>query len=198
MFIERKKDFIKAALLGLMLAIFGYWPAFLAFGGKYPVWPIFFILPVFSAVGIYFAIFAGKYVPVIFQIAKFGAVGVLNTLIDFSILNFLVYVFGIYGGWQVGIFNMASFSIAVANSYFWNKYWTFEHKEKAQTKEFAQFLTVSIVGILINSGIIYVLTTWIPPLFGMSPALWLNSAKIAATLASLVLNFVGYKYIVFK
>lgn len=142
--------------------------------------------------------FVKKYVPLFFQIAKFGIIGVLNTAIDFAVLNFLAYFFNTYAGWQTFLFNSVSFSAAATNSYFWNKHWTFKSQTEAKPKEFFQFFAVSAGGILINGGIIYFLTTFVNPFFNLPPALWLNAAKIAATLASLVWNFVGYKYVVFK
>jgi putative flippase GtrA len=91
--------------------------------------------------------------------------------------------------------------INTGNSYLWNKYWTFK-KEGSETgqiaREFSQFLAISIVGILLNSGIVYAITTLVSPLFGLSSALLANFAKVLATVVSMVWNFAGYKFFVFK
>jgi putative flippase GtrA len=135
------------------------------------------------------------------QIIRFVVVGFINTGIDFGVLNLLMFLTGIYGGRWIILLNSISFTVAVINSYLWNKYWTFK-KEGSETgqiaREFSQFLAISIVGILLNSGIVYAITTLVSPLFGLSSALWANFAKVLATVVSMVWNFAGYKFFVFK
>ncbi len=133
------------------------------------------------------------------QFSKFILVGGINTGIDFAVFNALIYVTGITGGYQLAIINLFSFSVAVVNSYFMNKYWTFQDitKNREETK-FAQFIAVSLVGAGINSGIVAVFTSVFPAVFGLSPQLWANVGKLLATGASLVWNFIGYKLFVFR
>ena len=132
------------------------------------------------------------------QFSKFVVIGFINTALDFAILNLLMWWTGIYSGSWIILLNIVSFSIAVFNSYFWNKYWTFRDKDKIGAKEFFQFIVVTLGGLVINSGIVYIITTLISPLFGLSPELWANLAKGAATGVSLIWNFIGYKFFVFK
>ncbi len=136
------------------------------------------------------------------QFSKFVVIGLMNTAIDFSILNLLMWQTGIYKGKWIILLNAIAFTVAVINSYFWNKYWTFRAKEADEpgeiAKEFSQFIVVTLIGLAINSGIVYGVTTFIPPFFGLSLELWANLAKAAATGLSLIWNFIGYKFIVFK
>lgn len=135
----------------------------------------------------------------IIQILKFGIVGISNTVVDFAILNLLFWVFKIYSGSWIILFNIISFSMAVLNSYIWNKYWTFKAKEKKEAKQqFSKFLFISVIGAVINSGIVYGVSTFIDPLFDLSSGLWANIAKILATGFALVWNFIGYKFWAFK
>lgn len=133
------------------------------------------------------------------QFSKFILVGGINTGIDFAVFNALIYATGITGGYQLAIINLFSFSVAVVNSYFMNKYWTFQDitKNREETK-FAQFIAVSLVGAGINSGIVAAFTSIFPPILGLSPQLWANVGKLIATGASLVWNFIGYKLFVFR
>lgn len=64
--------------------------------------------------------------------------------------------------------------------------------------ELGLFVVVSVVGILINSGIVAGGTAVFPPQFGLNQELWTNLVKAAATAISLVWNFVGYKLLVFR
>lgn len=139
--------------------------------------------------------FLGKKIPILWQLAKFGLVGVLNTAIDFGILNYLSVFAGVTSGVGLIPIKAVSFSIALVNSYFWNKGWVFEGKKKANPVSFA---IVSALGIVINVGTVYVLTTAIGAPGNMSPSLWLNIANVGATALSMVWNYLGYKLVVFK
>lgn len=133
------------------------------------------------------------------QFGKFFIVGILNTGLDFGILNFLMWMTNAYEGQLIVIFNTISFVVAVINSYLLNKYWTFGDKAgSGATTQFAKFLTVSIIGWVLNTGIVYSVTTLVSPIFGLSPALWANFAKAMATGVVLAWNFAGYKLFVFK
>ncbi len=133
------------------------------------------------------------------QFGKFFIVGLLNTGLDFAILNFLMWMTNTYEGQSIVYFNTISFSIAVLNSYFLNKYWTFGDSSKAQApQQFAKFFGVSAIGWGLNTGIMYSVTTLISPILGLSPALWANFAKLMATGVVLAWNFAGYKLFVFK
>lgn len=133
------------------------------------------------------------------QFGKFFIVGILNTGLDFAVLNFLMWMTQTYKGTSIVIFGTISFSVAVTNSYFLNKYWTFGDQSKAQApQQFIKFLSVSIGGLILNNSIIYFITTLVNPIFGLSPVLWANFAKVVATGVVLAWNFAGYKLFVFK
>lgn len=140
-----------------------------------------------------------KKYPIIPQFAKFVVIGVVNTGVDFLILNLEMLATGISSGPYMLAQNAISFSIATINSYFLNKYWTFQDKSRSdKAKKFSQFLAVSVVGIVINSSIVFLITTYVPPMFGTTSVLWANLAKVAATGISLIWNFTGYKFWVFR
>lgn len=133
------------------------------------------------------------------QFSKFFVVGILNTGIDFAILNFLMWITKTYEGSPVIVFNTISFSVAVVNSYILNKYWTFEDKSSTKAPvQFAKFFTVAVVGWGLNTGILYFITSLIHPVFGLSAVTWANLAKAIATGIVLIWNFIGYKFLVFK
>jgi putative flippase GtrA len=133
----------------------------------------------------------------IFQFAKFALTGFMNTVLDAGILNLLSYLTGIYSGTWIVVLNSISFIIAVTNSYFWNKHWTFARADSAKAVEFLEFIGVGLVGLLLSNGIVYAVTTYVPT-DGLSPALVENLAKIVATAVVLFWNFAGFKFFVFK
>lgn len=163
------------------------------------VWLVIFVLPILALIGLYVAYLIGEKIRVIYQIAKFTLVGFSNVAIDFGVLNLLMYLTNIYGGERIILLNVMAFVVAVINSFFWNKFWTFGAKESnGGGKEFLQFIIIAAIGAVINTGIVYGLTTYISPSFGLDLKLWANFAKVLATFVSLAWNFTGYKFLVFK
>ena len=130
------------------------------------------------------------------RVIRFGAVGGVNTLIDFGILNLLMWMTEITGGSGLLLCNVVAFVVASLNSYLMNKEWTFEEEAKGSPGQYALFLAFSTGGLAINSGVLYLLTAF-PLVETSSPILWANGAKAGATAASMVWNFLTYRRFVF-
>lgn len=157
------------------------------------------IVPIAAAACLYIASLIGKKVPVVFQAGKFVTVGISNTLIDWGVLNLQILLTGITAGLFYPVFKGVSFLIAIINSFLWNKFWTFKKGETEKAgKEFLQFLIVSGVGLGINVGIASLAVNVIGPQAGISPKVWATVGALIATMFSMVWNFLGYKFIVFK
>src|SRR3989344_9645258 len=145
----------------------------------------------------------GRKFVTLFQGAKFLLVGGLNTFMDLGVLNLLIAASGITAGIGFSVFKGFSFLIAVANSYLWNKYWTFRGKTMEQDfveqgKEFAQFLVVSGIGFFLNVGSASLVVNFINPQFGLSERAWPTVGALVGTLVVMTWNFLGYKLIVFR
>lgn len=160
-----------------------------------PTYYIYVGYTVVATLGMVVMGFLGKKLPVLWQLSKFGLVGVLNTAIDFGILNFLSVYTGTTSGVGLIPIKAASFSIALVNSYFWNKGWVFEGKKGANP---VSFVIVSVIGIFINVGTVIVLTTIVKSPGNIPDELWLNIANVVATGFSMVWNYLGYRLVVFK
>lgn len=153
---------------------------------------------VFAVFALWVASLLGRWIPVLLQFAKFGAVGALNTLLDLGILNALIFFSGIAVGYQYSIFKAISFIIASGNSYLWNKYWTFNVSKNANIKEVGHFFIITLIGFGVNVGVASLVVNVIGPLGDISPERWANIGAMVAVAMSLVWNFVGYKFFVFK
>ncbi len=154
---------------------------------------------------------------IIEQAAKFGIVGALNTVIDFLTLNILVYssfvfVLTIFGQ-KFLIANVISVFIAMINSFIFNKFWVFRGGEGGLYFQIAKFLIITIVGMFIVHQIIFNFLYYnlnflfdgffeAARYFGLAflsrNFIALNLSKITAVAGSLVWNFIGYKFLVFK
>ena len=194
------KDFLLVSLIGFLVG----WlilPVAANFGFKITILFIFcsvigFVLlaPLVLAV-IYFL---GHLWPVLRQFGRFAAVGTLNTLINLGILNLLIYLTGIARGFYYTLFVALAFLAAVINSYFWNKFWSFQSQTSIHLSEFFHFFLVTLIGLIINDGLASFLVNIVGPLGGFNPIIWANLAAFMGVAASFLWNFFGYRYFIFK
>ena len=155
--------------------------------------------PLLCTAGLVIAHFLSKTISVAYQFAKFMLVGGLNFLIDMGVLNFLVfYTDSPVGPKQSGLKGI-SFIIAVINSYFWNKLWTFKRTTIERVgKEFFQFFLVSIIGFLINLVVDYAFVNFLSTTAEIPLKSWAQLSAMAAAIVVLFWNFIAYKLVVFK
>jgi len=156
------------------------------------------ILPVLAILYIFIASLFKEKKLTIFQLFKFMLVGSLNTFIDFSALNLLMFIFNIAFGWFYTLFKAVSFTCGVVNSYFFNKFWTFRKFEKPKAGEFVKFYLITIIGLLINVSVASFIVNIIGPQFGLSKIIWANIGAFIAVLVTFLWNFFGSKIIVLK
>lgn len=132
-----------------------------------------------------------------YTFSKFFCVGVLNTALDFLVLNILVYFFGTGGNGELFVFfKSVSFLVAVTNSYAWNKWWVFRHETGNGMKEPLIFFIISCVGLGINVLVSYAVFTLLTGRF--SPQLAANAGALTGTATVFVWNFIGYRCFVFR
>ena len=192
-----KNDYAISGLIGFFAGMFAV-PVFYNIGIRDPF--VLLALPwaiaVCALIGIAVTGFLGKRIPFFLQFGKFVVVGVLNTAIDFGVLNVMSLITGVTSGVIIGGVNVPGVAIALVNAYLWNKLWVFSARDgNGIFYDFPKFLVVSGIGVIVNSGIVILATSY--PVTFVNPGAWLNIAKILATVFSLVWNFLGYKFIVF-
>lgn len=143
------------------------------------------------------------------RIGKFGVVGIINTLIDFTIYNVLSSKTAL----TLIQSNFISTSVAMVFSFFANKNVVFENRKGNPIKEAVIFFAVTAFGLyVLQNGVIHILTVdWTGPVHlavNISHALKLNSklsdgfvtknsAKAAGIVISLTWNYLTYKKWVF-
>ncbi len=198
-----KKDFFLVSFIGVSFALFSL-PILINLNIPFiTITPLFIVstmlfFAVFANIALAVAWKIGTRIPVAYQFAKFGAVGAFNTFLDWSILNVLMHAFSVSDGVLFSVFKGISFVCAAISAYFWNKYWTFGAKKQSDTQEVLTFALVSGTGFLLNVGIASAIVMVAPHTHIITPAQLANIAAAAATVISLVWNFVGYKLFVFK
>lgn len=123
---------------------------------------------------------------------RFVAVGLANTTIDFGILFTLTYA-----GMNVIAANYISTSLALVFSFFANKHFTFRSVGSDSKREFIKFLIVTLIGLWVLQPLVLWAAGGLLHSLSNTTIIQLI-AKIAATIVSMVWNYVGYKRFVFK
>jgi len=161
---------------------------------------IFFAVLAPIALGI--ASFIGRRLPVVFEFAKFAAVGSLNSALDLGIFNLQTLI---WGGdpknlttWLFFIFKSVSFLAATTNSFLWNKFWTFGDTHRSTSTTVIKFYAITVVTYALNVGVATGLKT-MGTFDGIPVNVWVNVvAPMIGILAAMFANFLSYKYFVFK
>lgn len=119
------------------------------------------------------------------QFIKFNMVGVLNTLVDIGVFTLLTFL-----GLNKYIAKVFSCACGMLNSYICNKRWTFKQKSASGGTEIMKFIVVNLVALGVSLSFLKFFSEY------MHIVVWLSN--ILATGFSLVVNFIGNKFWVFK
>lgn len=198
-------DYRIAAVVGFVTAVFVtpiliFSETPLAYGGfTLPLWSLFIILPVGEYVAYRIASRLFSHIMALKQLGRFGIVGLMNFCVDTGIVYTLQHYTGIgIDDPRILYLFVISGSVAIVNSYFWQRNWTFSEKAPSTAKEFMGFLIVTVFSIGINSGVAFVAGNMLLRLDVIAASRVLGASKVIATIVSLFWNFFGYKFIVFK
>jgi len=160
---------------------------------------LFFVLPLLAVFGLWVSFVIGKKLAFVPQAAKFLMVGVLATLIDVYVFKGLELVSGLETAFTMATFKAISFATATFVKYWANKFLAFEKEEmKGAAKELAQFFLVTLIAMGINVVVFSFLVKIWTPQFGVALSSWKTISVILSGTAITVINFLGYKFIVFK
>ena len=92
---------------------------------------------------------------VFLKFLKFGVVGATGMVVDFS----LTYLFKEIVKIQKYIANAIGFTAAAIVNYCLNRIWTFQNSDPEITVQFFKFFFVSLIGLGINTFILYILVS---------------------------------------
>lgn len=203
----QEKDLAISAVIGFLAAIL-ILPIIKQSGFKFSFYPylsVFLGFPILSVLSILFASVFARKIEFVYQAAKFVLVGVLNTLVDWGVLNLLLILVAVSSGPLYPLCKGVSFVLAATNSYFWNRYWTFKKtsgpkdsgEAKGKRAELFKFSSVSLIGFALNVSVASLIVNLWGPHFHIHAKAWATAGALAGTLVGLVWNFTGYKLVVF-
>ncbi|MEI5099534.1 GtrA family protein [Streptomyces sp. PmtG] len=125
------------------------------------------------------------------EVAKFGAVGAVGTLINFAVFNLVRHVTDL----QVVRASLIATTVAICCNYLGFRYFTYRDRDKSgRTKELTLFLLFSVVGAIIENGVLYVATYW----FDWDSRLQSNVFKFLGMGIATLFRFWSYRTWVFR
>jgi putative flippase GtrA len=124
--------------------------------------------------------------PIAIKALNFGAIGAVNSVVDFSIFSLAYYYFGT----SIIAAQVVAWLIAVTGSYVMNSMITFaaESGQRLSVKSYLAFALAQVAGFLANTATVLVGSLFIP--------VW--AAKLLAIGASFVVNFTLSHFVVFR
>ena len=122
----------------------------------------------------------------ILKMIKFGLVGLVGMMVDFG----TTWLCKEKLKWNKYISNACGFTLAVICNYNINRRWTFSSTNPHWLKEFIVFLSVSLIGLLINTSFLY--------FFHQKKDKNFYIAKFLAIIIVFVWNFLANFFFTFK
>ena len=129
----------------------------------------------------------------VLKFVKFGVVGASGFVIHGGLLYLLRDVVGI----NQFLANVIGFVAAASSNYVLNRVWTFRSRETQVGVEYLKFILVSVVGLGINTGSLWLLTRLIPAWAGEGDWRFYILWAVAVGITTLW-NFFGNMLFTFK
>lgn len=125
------------------------------------------------------------------EVAKFGAVGAVGTVVNFGVFNLVRHTSDL----QVVRASVIATVVAIAVNYVGFRYFTYKDRDKSgRTKELTLFLLFSVIGLVIENGVLYAATYG----FGWDGRLESNLFKFLGIGIATCFRFWSYRTWVFK
>ena len=96
--------------------------------------------------------------PLILKFLKFGIVGASGMVVHFGVLYLCKEIIGL----NPFVANTIGFIIAATTNYILNRIWTFRSHEKQIGVEYLKFILVSVIGLGINNGTLWLTGRLLP------------------------------------
>jgi putative flippase GtrA len=130
------------------------------------------------------------------QFLRFCAVGASNALIDFGVLNLLLWLSPAGDDWKTLAYNSVAVLLASTNSFMWNKYWTFQKRGRITFQEISRFMVVAGGTMFINDAFMWLLGRVFPGMTGGN-LIGSNMLKLGAIIGAMSISFFGMRLWVF-
>ena len=122
----------------------------------------------------------------LYKFIKFGIVGFSGLFVDFGFTYICKEILKI----QKYVSNAIGFTLAASSNYYLNRVWTFKSTDPEIFVEYSEFLIISLIGLGINTLILWIIVTKFKLNFYLS--------KVFAIAVVTVWNFLANAFITFS
>ncbi|TMN22875.1 GtrA family protein [Lentibacillus cibarius] len=131
------------------------------------------------------------------QFLQFGVIGFVNAGIDIGTLNLLLILFHTDNKGLLLLYNTIAYTLAVANSYYWNASITFKRSAKGSNRQRILFIVQGLISLGVNN-LVFLGINELVQYIGINNWLGYNIAKGMAMFLSFLASFFMVKYFVFR
>jgi putative flippase GtrA len=135
--------------------------------------------------------------PLVRDLVRYMVVGATTTLLDFGVLNLVLYGLPALPALALGLVSGGSYTLTLILAYHWHRRWTFPTAQRTSAQAW-RFLAVNVSTIAVNMLATVLLTTTLPLVLPLTMVVIVNSSKASATLLSGGLNFAANRAWVFQ
>ena len=127
------------------------------------------------------------------QFLRYCLVGGANTAIDILVLNILLWCFPTNSALHLMAYNSIAYSSGALSSFFLNKYWTFQRKQRTTSREVVRFAISLLLEVIYSSVLVWLAGKALQP-FITNVTLWGNASKLIAVVVG---TFISYSFMRF-
>ena len=131
------------------------------------------------------------------QVLQFGVIGFANAGIDIGTLNLLLILFHTDDRILLLLYNTIAYTLAVANSYYWNANITFKRAAKGSNRQRILCIIQGLISLGV-SNLVFLGTNELLDYTAVPNWMRYNIAKGLAMFLSFLSSFFMVKYFVFK
>ena len=130
------------------------------------------------------------------QFLRYCLVGGVNTFIDVLVLNALLWRFPTHNVQTLVVYNSIAYTSGAVSSFFLNKYWTFQRKQRTTRREVVRFAIILFFEILYSNGLVWLAGKALQPVIA-NPTLWGNASKLLALGVGAVISYACMRFWIF-
>ncbi len=131
------------------------------------------------------------------RFSKFSVVGVANAVVDFAVLNLLLWLYPTGDPWQIVLYNLAALVAANLNSYVGNSFWTFRGSAERSRRETVLFVLQAGLNVAVSTGVFWLFVKIVLSYTDLPLYLGENIAKAISVVIASTMSFFIMRYLVF-
>ena len=134
-----------------------------------------------------------EWISTLWQFLRYCLVGGVNTAIDLLTLNILLWRLPTHDVPMLVVYNSIAYTSGAVSSFFLNKYWTFQRRQKPTWREVIRFVISLCLELLYSNALIWLAGKALQPLIA-NPTLWGNASKLVAIAVGAVVSYLFMRF----